>query len=191
MATKRNLKPGTMIYPLPAVIVSCGTTPERYNMMTAAWTGTICTDPPLCYVSIRPSRHSYDIIKEEMQFTINLTTEAMAHATDWVGVRSGRDGDKFAATGLTPMPGVKVGCPYIDESPVSIECRVKSIIPLGSHDMFIGEVVNVLADESYFDPETDALDLGAARLINYNHGHYYGQGDELGHFGWSVRKKKR
>lgn len=188
---KRNLKPGTMIYPLPAVIVTCGSTPETYNMMTAAWTGTICTDPALCYVSIRPSRHSYDIIKREMQFTINLTTEPMARATDFVGVRSGRDLDKFAETGLTPCPGVKVTSPYIDEAPVSVECRVKSIVPLGSHDMFIGEVLNVLADEQYFDPETDAFDLGAARLINYTHGHYYGQGAELGHFGWSVRKKPR
>lgn len=188
---KRNLKPGTMIYPLPAVIVTCGATAERYNMMTAAWTGTICTNPPMCYVSIRPERHSHAIIRQEMQFTLNLTTEPMARATDWVGVRSGRDYDKFAETGLTPVPGVAVTCPYIEQAPVAIECRVKSIIPLGSHDMFIGEVLNVLADEQYFDPETDALNLGDAQLINYTHGHYYGQGRELGHFGWSVRKKTK
>jgi len=186
---KRDLKPGTMVYPLPAVIVTCGSTPARYNMMTAAWTGTICTEPPLCYVSIRPSRHSYGIIREEMQFTLNLTTVAMSRATDWAGVKSGRDCDKFAGTGLTAIPGVKVTCPSIAESPVNIECRVRSIVPLGSHDMFIGEVLNVRADERYFDPATDAFDLGAAGLISYTHGHYYAQGAELGHFGWSVRKK--
>lgn len=187
----RSLKPGTMIYPLPAVIVTCGSAPEDYNMMTAAWTGTICTNPPMCYVSIRPERHSYGIIRREMQFTLNLTTRDMARVTDWVGVKSGRDCDKFAMTGLTPVSGVKVTCPYLKESPIAVECRVKSIMPLGSHDMFIAEVVNVLADEDLFDSETDALDLGAAGLINYSHGHYYGQGEELGRFGWSVRKKKK
>ncbi len=187
---KRSLKPGTMIYPLPAVIVTCGSTPEEYNMMTAAWTGTICTNPPMCYVSIRPERHSYGIIRREMQFTLNLTTRDMARATDWVGVKSGRDCNKFAETGLTPVSGVKVTSPHLKESPLAVECLVKIIMPLGSHDMFIAEVVNVLADEELFDPQTDALDLGAAGLINYSHGHYYGQGDEIGRFGWSVRKKK-
>ena len=176
-----------MINPLPAIIVSCGDSVENSNLITVAWVGTICSDPAMCYISVRPSRHSYPIIKENMQFTLNLTTEAMAKATDWIGVRSGRDYDKWKETGLTPKPGEKVTCPYIDESPLCIECRVKSIMPLGSH----AEVVNVLADEEYFDPETDAFRIEDARLISYNHGHYYAQGSQLGRFGFSVMKKSR
>lgn len=187
---KQSWKPGTMIYPLPAVLVSCGNTPERRNLITVAWTGTICTNPAMCYISIRPERYSYGIIKEEMEFTINLTTEAMAHATDWCGVRSGKDFDKWKETGLTPMPGVKVSCPYIEESPLSIECRVKEIVKLGSHDMFIAEVLNVLADEKYMDPETGAFDLAKALPISYSHGGYYTQGEKIGGFGWTVKKKK-
>lgn len=187
---KQSWKPGTMIYPLPAVLVSCGSTAERRNLITVAWTGTICTNPAMCYISIRPERHSYGIIKEEMEFTINLTTEAMARATDWCGVKSGRDYDKWKETGLTPMPGEKVSCPYIDESPLSIECRVKDIIRLGSHDMFIAEVLNVLADEKYIDPVTGAFDLSAASPISYSHGGYFTQGEKIGGFGWTVKKKK-
>lgn len=177
-----------MIYPLPAVLVSCGDE-RRSNIFTVAWTGTICTNPPMCYISVRPERFSYQLIKEQMEFTINLTTESMARATDWAGVRSGRDYDKWKETGLTPVKGVKVSSPYIDESPVCIECRVKEIMRLGSHDMFIADVVNVLADDSLIDPATGAFDLGRAGLLNYSHGHYFSQGEELGHFGWSVRKK--
>jgi len=188
---KRNWKPGTMIYPLPAVIVTCGSSPEESNMLTVAWVGTINTDPAMCYISIRPERHSYGIIKEQMEFTINLTTAAMARQTDWVGVRSGRDYDKWKETGLTPAPGVMVKCPYIDESPLSIECKVSAIMPLGSHHMFIAKVVNVLADERYIDPATDRFNLGDAGLLNYSHGHYYTQGEELGHFGFSVKKNKK
>ena len=187
---KQSWKPGTMIYPLPAVLVSCGSTVERRNLITVAWTGTICTNPAMCYISIRPERHSYEIIKEDMEFTINLTTETMAHATDWCGVKSGRDYDKWKETGLTPMPGEKVSCPYINESPLSIECRVKEIIRLGSHDMFIAEVLNVLADEKYFDAETGAFDLSAASPISYSHGGYFTQGEKIGGFGWTVKKKK-
>ena len=187
---KRSMRPGTMIYPLPAVIVSCGDSIGHSNLITVAWTGTICSDPAMCYISVRPERYSYPMIKENMQFTINLTTEAMARATDWIGVRSGRDYDKWKETGLTPAEGVAVCCPYVAESPLSIECRVKSIMPLGSHHMFIAEVVNVLADESLFDPETDAFQLEKAGLLNYSHGHYYSQGKQLGRFGFSVMKKK-
>ncbi len=187
---KQSWKPGTMIYPLPAVLVSCGNTPERYNMATVAWTGTICTDPAMCYISLRPSRHSYDIISEEMEFTINLTTLDMARATDWAGVKSGRDYDKWKETGLTPVKGVKVGCPYIEQSPLSIECKVKEIIHLGSHDMFIAEVLNVLADESLINPESRAFELSRAGLMAYSHGGYYELGKCIGHFGWSVKKKK-
>ncbi len=188
---KRSLKPGTMLYPLPAVIVSCGTSVDDSNLVTVAWTGTVCTHPAMCYISLRPTRHSYPIIRQNMQFTINLTTEAMARATDWIGVRSGADYNKWKETGLTPAPGVAVECPYVAESPVAIECRVKSILPLGSHHLFIAEVVNVLADENLFDPETDAFRLDLAGLINYTHGHYYSQGNPLGRFGFSVMKKKK
>ncbi|MDE6628474.1 MAG: flavin reductase family protein [Muribaculaceae bacterium] len=188
---KRQLPPGTMIYPLPAVIVTCGDSVERSNMLTVAWTGTICTNPAMCYISVRPTRHSYPLIRDNMQFTINLTTERMARATDWAGVRSGADHDKWKETGLTPMPGMAVSCPYIQESPLSIECRVKTIMPLGSHDMFIAEVVNVIAEESLFDPATDTFRLEDAGLMNYTHGHYYGQGAQLGRFGFSVMKKRR
>lgn len=190
MEQKRNLRPGTMLYPLPAVIVTCGTA-EKSNMLTVSWTGTICSDPAMCYISVRPSRFSYPMIKERMEFTINLTTEKMAAATDWAGVRSGADYDKWKETGLTPINGVKVACPSIAESPVNIECRVKEIISLGTHDMFIAEVLNVRADESLFDPETDAFRLDLAHLINYNHGGYYKQGEKIGKFGFSVQKKKK
>lgn len=185
---KVSWKPGTMIYPLPAVIVTCGTMANS-NMLTVAWTGTLCTNPPMCYISVRPERYSYPLIKERMEFTINLSTKEMARATDWAGVRSGKDFDKWKETGLTPIEGVTVACPYIAESPLCIECRVKEIVHLGSHDMFIADVVNVLADESLIDSETGAFDLSAAGLINYSHGHYFEQGPEIGRFGWSVKKK--
>lgn len=177
-----------MIYPLPAVLVSCGDD-ERSNFLTVAWTGTICTNPPMCYISVRPERYSHELIMSTMEFTINLTTAEMARATDWAGVRSGRDFDKWKETGLTRQKGEAVGCPAIAESPLNIECRVKKVLSLGSHDMFIADVVNVLAEDSLIDPATGAFDLGAAGLINYSHGHYYAQGDELGRFGWSVKKK--
>lgn len=186
---KQNWKPGTMIYPLPAVLVSCGTM-ERSNLVTVAWTGTICTNPPMCYISLRPERHSYDMIKERMEFTINLTTADMARATDWCGVRSGRDYDKWQMSGLTPEPGVKVQAPSVKESPLNIECRVKEIVSLGSHDLFIADVINVRADEGLIDASTGEFRLGDAGLLNYSHGHYYRQGSEIGRFGFSVKKKK-
>lgn len=185
---KVDWRPGTMIYPLPAVLVSCGTM-ERSNLLTVAWTGTICTNPAMCYISVRPERYSYELIKGQMEFTINLTTEAIARATDWCGVRSGRDFDKWAECHLTPEPGVKVACPSVKESPLSIECRVRDIMHLGSHDMFIAEVLNVRAEQSLIDPATGAFDLAAARLISYSHGGYYAPGEKIGHFGFSVRKK--
>ncbi len=187
---KQVWKPGTMIYPLPAVLVICGDM-ERSNLITVAWTGTLCTDPAMCYISVRPERYSYELIKERMEFTINLTTADMARATDWCGVRSGRDYDKWKETGLTPVEGVKVGCPHIAESPLSIECRVKEIVHLGSHDMFIADVLAVLADETLLDAETGAFQLGNAGLLNYSHGQYYAQGQPLGRFGWTVAKKKK
>jgi len=186
---KEQWKPGTMIYPLPAVLVSCGTM-DRSNLITVAWTGTLCTNPAMCYISVRPERHSYQMIKERMEFTINLTTEAMARATDWCGVRSGREFDKWQETGLTPESGVMVGCPHIAESPLSIECRVKEIVPLGSHHMFMADVLDVLADKSLMDPDTGVFRLDGAGLIHYTHGHYFGQGEPIGKFGWTVQKKK-
>ncbi len=189
-AGKRQLKPGTMIYPLPAVIVSCGGKGEPSNLVTVAWTGTICTNPPMCYISLRPERFSYPIIERTMEFTINLTTASMARVTDWIGVRSGRDYDKWKETGLTPVEGVAVGGPMVGESPVNIECRVERILPLGSHNMILARVVNVLADEALFDTETDALRLDLAGLMNYAHGSYFSAGERLGRFGFSVMKKK-
>jgi len=188
---KTSWKPGTMIYPLPAVLVGCGATPQEFNLLTVAWTGTICTNPPMCYISVRPERHSHDIIARNMAFTINLTNSDLARATDWCGVRSGSECNKWEQMGLTPVMGETVAAPYVEQSPLSIECQVRDIVKLGSHDMFIAQVMNVLADERYLNPETGALDLAAAQLITYCHGHYYELGKELGHFGWSVRKKPR
>lgn len=187
--SKQSWKPGTLIYPLPAVLVTCGATPEEYNMLTIAWTGTICTEPPMCYISVRKERHSYDIIKRTGEFIINLTTEEMARATDWCGVRSGRNEDKWKATGLTPMANPHVSAPIIAESPLSICCRVREVKELGSHDMFIADVVGVEADDRYIDPETGKFSLDKANPIVYSHGEYYTLGNLIGHFGWSVRKK--
>lgn len=188
--SKQSWKPGTLIYPLPAVLVTTGATPEEYNMLTIAWTGTICTEPPMCYISVRKERHSYDIIRRTGEFCINLTTEDMAHATDWCGVRSGRNEDKWKATGLTPMTNPHVSAPIIAESPLSICCRVREVKELGSHDMFIADVVGVEADDRFIDPETGKFSLDKANPIVYSHGEYYSLGKLIGHFGWSVRKKK-
>ncbi len=187
---KQSWKPGTMVYPLPAVLVSCGDNEAEYNMLTIAWVGTICTNPAMCYISVRPERHSYPIIRRTGEFVINLTNEALARATDWCGVKSGKDFNKFTEMNLTPVRGEKVNAPIIAEAPLSIECRVKDIIPLGSHDMFLAEVVNIQADEQYLDPQTGTFDLAKARLITYSHGHYYKLGEEIDRFGWTGRKKK-
>ncbi len=188
---KQNWKAGTMIYPVPAALISCGSNEAEYNLITVAWLGTVCTNPPMCYISVRPERHSYALIEQSREFVINLTTEQMAYATDWCGVKSGRDYNKFQEMGLTPVPSALVAPPCIGESPLSIECRVTQIIPLGSHHMFIAEVVNVQADDRYIDPETGRFRLDLAQLLAYAHGHYYGLGKEMGHFGWSVRKKSK
>lgn len=187
---KTDWKPGTMIYPLPAVLVSCGAEEEEYNLITVAWTGTLCTNPPMCYISVRPERHSYDIIKRNMEFVINLTTREMARATDWCGVRSGSKYNKFKEMNLTPGKASAVNCPIVMESPINIECRVKEIIALGSHDMFIAEVVNVKADEKYINQETGKLELDKSEPLVYLHGSYYDLGNYIGKFGWSVEKKK-
>lgn len=186
---KQIWKPGTVLYPLPAVLVSCGATPDEYNLLTVAWTGTVCTNPPMCSVSIRPERHSYGIIRRTGAFVINLTTRSLARATDWCGVRSGRDHDKFREMGLTAVASERVPAPLVAESPVNIECRVRQILPLGSHDLFLAEVVGVQVDEAYIDPSTGRFCLERAEPIVYSHGEYFALGDALGHFGWSVRKK--
>ena len=186
---KEIWRPGNMIYPLPAIMVSCGASPDEYNVFTASWVGTICSDPAMCFVSIRQSRHSYDIVKRNMAFTLNLTNEDLARATDWCGVRSGRDYNKFAEMNLTPVKGIKVDAPYINEAPMSIECRVKQIIHLGTHDMFIADVMNVLADKRFIDPQTGEFDLKKANLIAYSHGEYFKLGEKIGNFGWSVKMK--
>ncbi len=187
---KQDWKPGTLIYPLPAAMISCGSTPEEYNIITLSWLGTICTNPPMCYISVRPERHSYEIIKRDMEFVINITTEDLAFATDWCGVRSGKDFSKFDEMKLTPGKASIVRVPIIEESPLNIECRVREILSLGSHDMFIADVVNVKADEKYIDPETGKFSLESAKPIAYSHGQYYGLGEKIGGFGWTVRKKE-
>lgn len=188
---KQNWRPGTMIYPLPAVMVTCGDSPETYNIITIAWTGTICSDPAMCYISVRKERHSYSIIERCKEFVINLTTEELAKATDWCGVKSGRDFDKFKEMGLTIGEASVVKAPIINEAPINIECKVKQIIPLGTHDMFIAEVVNVIADEKYLNKESGKFELESAKPLVYCHGHYYGLGNPIGKFGWSVEKKKK
>jgi len=188
---KEDWKPGTLVYPVPAVLVSLGRDESEYNILTIAWTGTLCSDPALCYISVRPERYSYEILKRNREFVINLTTEKLAYAADWCGVRSGRDYNKFKEMKLTPVPAHIVQAPYIEESPLCIECRVKEMIPLGTHDMFIAEVVNILADDAYIHSATGAFDLQKAGLLAYVHGKYYGLGEYIGKFGWSVRKKRK
>ena len=186
---KLEFKPGTMLNPVPAVMVSCGEGNEK-NIITIAWTGIINSDPPMTYISVRKERYSYDIIRKTGEFVINLTTRKLAYATVYCGVRSGRDVDKFREQNLTPDSSRVVKCPSIKESPVSIECRVKEIKELGSHDMFIADIVSVSADENLMD-EDGRLRLDRAGLIAYNHGHYYELREhEIGRFGYSVMKPR-
>lgn len=187
--SRKILNAGTLLAPLPAVMISCGTT-EKANVMTAAWTGILCTKPPMTYVSIRPSRYSYEIIKEGGEFVINLTTAEMVRITDFCGVKSGRDMDKITKCGLHTEPASRVSAPIISESPLSLECRVTEVRPLGSHDMFIAEIVSVSADSRYIDAD-GRIALDKAGLMAYSHGEYFALGKKLGTFGYSVRKKKR
>lgn len=186
-----SFKPGTMIYPLPALMVSCGQSPEEYNIATVAWTGTICTDPPMCYISLRKSRYSHEIISRTKEFVLNLTTEKLAKQTDWCGVKSGKLVNKFKEMKLTAVKAPNVNAPMIDESPLCIECKVVEIKELGSHDMFIANVVGVHADEKYINKESGLFDLQSAKLMTYSHGKYYSVGEQLGFFGYSVQKKKK
>lgn len=187
---KRTLRGGNMLNPTPVVMVSCGSTLDEYNIITIAWAGTVCSDPPMCSISVRPERHSYDIIKKEGTFVINLVDKKLAPFADWCGVRSGRKYNKFLETGLTPVRAAQVNAPMIGESPVNLECKVTQIIPLGSHDLFLAEVMAVHVNEKLFSPKTDAIDLKRADLVTYSHGHYYTLGEILGKFGFSVEKRK-
>lgn len=183
-------KPGTMVYPVPAVMVSCGVPGGKPNIITIAWTGTINTEPPMCYISIRPERYSYDLIKRQGEFVINLTTRELCRATDWCGVKSGRDFDKFEEMQLHALPAHEVSVPLIAESPLNIECRVTEIKPLGSHHMFLAEVVAVNADPDFMDDRTGAFDMEKAGLLAFAHGKYCGLTQALGKFGYSIQKKK-
>ncbi|MDF1618488.1 flavin reductase family protein [Petrocella sp. FN5] len=185
---KIKWKPGNMIYPLPAVMVSCGKNEEEHNIITVAWTGTICTNPPMTYISIKPERHSYEIIKRNKAFVINLTTEALLRATDYCGVRSGKNENKGKKMKLNLVNTEEIMAPLIEESPVNILCEVVEIKKLGSHDMFIAKIQSVYVDENLMDGQ-GKFHLDAAKLFAYSHGVYYSLGEKLGTFGYSVKKK--
>ena len=187
--SKLKWKPGTMVYPLPPVMVSCGNM-ENSNILTVAWTGIICTDPAMTYVSIRKERFSYDIIKSSGEFVINLASSDLARVVDFCGVKSGRDINKFEECKLTKEAATEISCPMIKECPINIECRVKEIKELGTHDMFMAEILAVNVDEKYLD-ETGRFDMEACKLLAYSHGQYYSLGERLGKFGFSVEKKKK
>ena len=186
---KVTWKPGTFLYPLPAVMVSCGDM-ENSNIITVAWTGILNTNPAMVYISVRPERYSYKLIKESGEFVINLTNERLAYATDWCGVRTGAKFDKFKEMKLTKEKANFLKCPMIKESPVSVECKVKEIKELGTHHMFVAEVLAINADEKYID-EKGAFDISKCDLIAYSNGNYYTLGKKIGRFGFSVQKKKK
>ena len=187
---KQLWKPGNMIYPLPAVMVSVTDGEGNDNIITVAWTGTVCTNPAMAYISVRPSRYSYDMIRKTGEFVINLTTEKLAFATDFCGVRSGRDVDKFRKLNLTKEKAQFVSAPMIGEAPVSIECRVREVKELGSHDMFLADVLAVHADEAYMD-KNNRFRLNDAGILVYSHGEYLAGGRKVGTFGYSVKKKQQ
>lgn len=190
MMKRRVLSPGAVMAPVPAVMVSCGREGETPNIITIAWTGIVNSNPPMTYISVRKERFSHDIIADTKEFVINLTTEELAFATDWCGVKSGRDFDKFREQKLTPVTSEKVSCPSIGESPLSIECRVMEVKELGSHDMFLAEIVSMTAQEELMD-ENGELHLEKAGLMAYSHGHYFPVSSrEIGRFGYSVMKPK-
>lgn len=187
---KMSFKPGTMLNPVPVVMVSCGNEPENYNIITIAWTGIVNSEPPMTYVSVRKSRHSHKLIEESGEFVINLCSEELAFATDYCGVKSGRDINKFKEQKLTPIKGEIVNCPMIGEAPVNLECKVTQVISLPTHDMFMAEIVRVHASKSIIDEKGKIL-LEDANLICYNHGEYFGiKRKPLGKFGYSIMKAK-
>ncbi|MDE6673766.1 MAG: flavin reductase family protein [Acetatifactor sp.] len=186
---KQLWKPGNMLYPLPVVMVSVTNGRGEDNIITVAWAGTVCSDPPMLSISVRPERYSYSMLKQTGEFVVNLVTENLVYATDYCGVKSGRDIDKFSELELTKMPATQVAAPLIGESPVNLECRVKQVIPLGTHDMFLAEIVAVHADQQYMD-EKGKFHLEQAGPVVYSHGAYLATGEKLGTFGYSVRKKQ-
>ncbi len=184
-------KPGTVLYPLPAVMVSCGNfEKEEMNIITIAWTGIINTNPPMTYISVRPERHSYDMIKENMEFVINLTTKDLVYQTDFCGVKSGKEYNKFEHLSLTPVESKLVKAPTISECPISLECKVFEIKELGSHHMFMAEIVSVAVEDKYFDENNKFL-LNSLTPLCYSHGEYFGIGDKVGKFGYSIKKDKK
>lgn len=185
---KQQWKPGNMLYPVPAVMISCGRKEEKPNIITVAWAGTICSDPVMLSISVRKERYSHDIIAETGEFVVNLVTKELAYATDYCGVRSGREVDKFKDMHLTPSVMPHINAPGIEESPVNIECKVVEIKELGSHDMFIAEVLGVSVDEKHMD-EKGKFHLNDIGLVSYSHGEYFELGKKLGKFGYSVQKK--
>lgn len=187
---KRNLKPGAMIYPLPVALISCGKNEEDYNLFTTCWMGTLSSDPPTCYISIKPDRHSHKIIKSSMEFVINLTTTELSEQVDYCGLNSGSDINKFEDANLTYEFGKIVDAPIIVESPVNIECRVKTIMNLGSHDMFVADIVNVKIWESLIDSDSSRVLLDKVNLMAFSYGNYYGLGDIIGKYGMSTKNRK-
>jgi len=185
--SKINWKPGNMLYPLPAVMISCQEKNQKPNIITVAWAGTVCSDPVMVSISVRKERFSHDIIKNSGEFVINLVTEDLTYATDYCGVKSGRDVDKFKKCGLTPIAIEGVNAPAIAESPLSLACKVKEIKELGSHDMFIAEVVGVTVDDKYMN-KNGKFELNSSKLVTYSHGEYFGLGKKIGKFGYSVKK---
>lgn len=185
---KQHWKPGNMLNPVPAVMVSVTDKEGKSNIITVAWAGTVCTNPPMVSISVRPSRYSYQILEETGEFVINLTNESLVKACDYCGVVSGRDVDKFAKTGLTPIPMEHVHAMGIDESPVNMECKITEKRELGSHTMFIAEIVGVTVDDQYMD-ETGKFHINESGLVMYSHGEYFALGKKLGKFGYSVKKK--
>ena len=186
---KKQRAPGALLAPVPVVLISCGTV-EKPNVFTVAWAGTVCTHPPMISISVRPGRFSYPLIKESGEFVLNLPSASMARAVDLCGVKSGREVDKFALCGLTAVPAAGVSAPAVEECPVRFSCKVKSVTPLGTHDLFLAEIVSIEADEALFE-ENGRLALEKADLLAYSHGEYYTLGKKVGSFGFSVRKKKK
>lgn len=184
---KEYWKPSNMLNPVPVVMVSCGRENETPNIITVAWAGTICSDPVMVSISVRESRHSHAIISETGEFVINLVNKELVYACDYCGVKSGRDVDKFSEMNLTPLPSKMVKAPSIANSPVSLECKVKDVLKLGSHDMFIAEVVSVTVDKKYID-ENGRFDINSSGLVAYSHGEYFELGEKIGKFGFSVKK---
>lgn len=182
-------KPGNMLNPVPAVMVSCQRPGEKPNIITLAWVGTVCSDPPMVSISIRPDRYSHDIIAETKEFVINLVDEKNARAMDWCGVKSGRDYDKFKEMHLTPIASRTVAAPGINECPVCLECKVKEVLKLGSHDMFVAEITAVSVDDAYMD-ESGKFNINELGLVSFSHGEYFTTGRRVGKFGYSVKKKK-